>query len=869
LQKIKKIIMIVLISILAITSAASILPAYAVIEEVEVDRFIFAFDPIGVNQLQTISISLDPDLVNVKSVQEEDLLYDARFILTKPDGTNETVEGPFYMDHIFSHYLIFEFTPDQVGTWTIQFEWDGDPLYYTSTSAELTFEVQATPVDLVRDVDPWLFVRPNPIGVGQSLLVELGVVPRPKLPGDEYDDYYIEFTKPDGTTYTEGPIKSYQDSTQWFEYTPDQVGTWTIQFIWDGDKYENPIDQPEITLTVQDAPIPMWPGVQLPTDKPLEFPVNIFNREWAELSGPWLLNTGRFSQYDNSRSNFNPYSKAPRSSHILWILPPLEGVGGQVGGPYGTGVYYDQSSLEFKAVIAGRGYWTGGGQIHCVDIRSGEEMWAVDGGFDFSSIEVEDPDEAFPILVSIRTPRGRLIKYDALTGEKILDVPNFQGTRDWDNIIIDPVGGYIVDADRDETQMIKYTFFGDTEFFEDRIIWNITYPWEGPANHDLKMGMDFEANAIINLSYDIYVTAGGVDYTTGELLWKRYVSGIQSRNSNGFGYGNVYHTVDGRMIRALDGRTGTVKWTSEPAAEPWGNYWAYEHAAAYDTIYKPGYAGLHAFDPENGDLKWVFSSGDAGYETPYGTWPFYGAVIVADEIVFCVTSEHSPTLPIYRGQKLFAVDAIEGTEVWSLTSNINAYMVAEGTLFGTDMYDGRSFAFNKGETATTVSVSEKVIEQGSSVLIEGSIMDMSPAQPNTPAVSDASMSAWMEYLHMQQPFPESAEGVEVLLTTNDPNGNNVDIATVVSDLNGNFKSLWTPEIPGEYTVIAAFEGSESYYSSSAATFFGVTEAPEPTPPEPTPIPADLTDTYIMGMGAAAIVVIIIFGLLILLMLRKR
>ena len=481
-NKNKTLATITLVLILTMSSIMTIMPVSAVVEEVEVNRFLFAFNPIGVNQMQTIALTVTPSIDNVKSVQEEDMLYDANFTLIKPDGTNETLEGPFYMDSTFSQYLIFEFTPDQVGTWTAQFYWNGDPIYYSSTFAELTFTVQAAPVDLIRDVDPWLFIRPNPIGVGQILLVELGVVPRPKLPGDEYHDYYIKFTKPDGTADSIGPLKSYQDSTQWLEYTPDQVGTWTVQFNWEGDKYENPIDQPEITFIVQEEPIPSWPDAQRPTEQ-WNYPVNVFNRDWYKLSGPWLLNTGSFSQYDNARSNFNPYSEAPRSSHILWSLPPSEGVGGQVGGPYGAGVYYDQNNIEFGAVMAGRGYWNGGGQIHCVDIRTGEELWAMDGGFDFAAIEVESVTSATPILVSIRTPRGRLIKYDGLTGEQILDVPNFEGTRDWDNIIIDPIGGYIVDSDRADTQMIKYTIFGDTEFFEDRIVWNITYPWEGPAPH--------------------------------------------------------------------------------------------------------------------------------------------------------------------------------------------------------------------------------------------------------------------------------------------------------------------------------------------------------------------------------------------------
>ena len=93
-NKNKTLATITLVLILTMSSIMTIMPVSAVVEEVEVNRFIFAFNPIGVNQMQTIALTVTPNLVNVKSVQEEDLLYNANFTLIKPDGTNETLEGP-------------------------------------------------------------------------------------------------------------------------------------------------------------------------------------------------------------------------------------------------------------------------------------------------------------------------------------------------------------------------------------------------------------------------------------------------------------------------------------------------------------------------------------------------------------------------------------------------------------------------------------------------------------------------------------------------------------------------------------------------------------------------------------------------------
>ena len=93
---------------------------------------------------------------------------------------------------------------------------------------------------------------------------------------------------------------------------------------------------------------------------------------------------------------------------------------------------------------------------------------------------------------------------------------------------------------------------------------------------------------------------------------------------------------------------------------------------------------------------------------------------------------------------------------------------------------------------------------------------------------------------MQKPCPEDAEGVEVVLTTLDPNGNTYEIGRATSSLSGVFGCAFTPEVPGLYKIIATFEGSDSYYSSYAETYINVEEAPSPAQPiEPEPAAPDL------------------------------
>jgi hypothetical protein len=80
-----------------------------------------------------------------------------------------------------------------------------------------------------------------------------------------------------------------------------------------------------------------------------------------------------------------------------------------------------------------------------------------------------------------------------------------------------------------------------------------------------------------------------------------------------------------------------------------------------------------------------------------------------------------------------------------------------------------------------------------------------------------------------------------------------------------YKLMFTPEVPGEYTVIASFEGSESYWPSYAETAIGVSEAPTPAQPEPAaPLPP--FEMYTLYAAIAVIIAVAIVGILLL---RKK
>ena len=267
-------------------------------------------------------------------------------------------------------------------------------------------------------------------------------------------------------------------------------------------------------------------------------------------------------------------------------------------------------------------------------------------------------------------------------------------------------------------------------------------------------------------------------------------------------------------------------------------------------LYNWGFDGyIHAYNVTNGLSLWDFSTGDAGTNTPYGTWPVYNGITIMDGKLFAQTSDHGNGVePLYQGEGLYAVDYKTGQQLWNITGWWEQPVISDGIYVTHNCYDNQIYAFGKGPSAITVTTS---LTKGSAIEVQGTVSDISPGakqkvatgQFNTiPLVSDASQNGFMNYIYQQQQMPINVQGVTVRLTAIDPNGNPKDLGTVTSDSSGLFHKLWTPEVPGEYVITASFDGSNSYYPSSATTALGVTEAPSASvPPTTIPTPTGTTN----------------------------
>ena len=352
-------------------------------------------------------------------------------------------------------------------------------------------------------------------------------------------------------------------------------------------------------------------------------------------------------------------------------------------------------------------------------------------------------------------------------------------------------------------------------------------------------------------------------------------------------------------------RTGQFLWgPTTPLTNGFGLYnWESKLLTPDGYLYNWGYDGaIHTYNLTTGQSLWSFSSGEAGLNTPYGTYPLYNGIVVADGKLFMQTSDHgNGVTPLYQGEGLYAVNYKTGAQIWNITGWWEQGVVADGKYVAHNCYDNQIYAFGKGPSAATVTASPAIQTKGSAVMIQGTVSDISPGAKQkvangefniVPLIADADQGVFMNYIYQQQAMPTHANGVTVRLTAFDSNHNTIDIGNTTSDLNGFFKFMWTPPNEGTYTVIASFDGSNSYFPSTAETGVGVSAAPSasvaPTPistatvppvtvtpspimtstPTSAPPPTAQTPVALYVAIAAAIVIIAIVAAAIVLRRRK-
>ncbi len=300
---------------------------------------------------------------------------------------------------------------------------------------------------------------------------------------------------------------------------------------------------------------------------------------------------------------------------------------------------------------------------------------------------------------------------------------------------------------------------------------------------------------------------------------------------------------------------------------------------------------ITCFNATTGQFLWNWTAPDIGYlETQASThtplnlqfWvddPYTGHTYL---YVDGSTPWAGQTAPIRRDSALFCIDCDTGELVWRLEAYPHPeggakVVLSDSRLIYLDNHDDSIYSLGKGPSATTVSAPQTNPPLGSSVTIIGTVTDQTASGrinvagstdftlKGTPAISDASMAAWMEYMFQQRPMPANATGVPVMLTAIDPNGNYIIIGNVTSDITGAYGCDWTPEVPGTYKITATFAGSAAYGGSFAQTYMSVAGSTATASPYPEVV-VPSTEMYFVPSTVAIIIAIAIVGVLLL---RKK
>jgi outer membrane protein assembly factor BamB len=814
-----------------------------------------------------------------------------------------------------------------------------------------TLPAGVTPQTTLQTV-AYMSLRPDPVGVGQSVLVNVWCSPG-MYHAFAMTNYFVDIKAPDGTSTTVGPFNTYVgDATAWFEVVPDQVGTYQFKFhypgmyipagqYWDAPgsetggyigpgKYYNLGASIYYTgdetdwqnLTVQQNLVASFPQQPFPTNSYWNRPINPMWRTWGLNIGDYPFNTvyyypgGRVLYPSNYK--FTAYVQAPNSAHVLWKRTlSTTGPAGMLGG-YTYDYSLAPSAGTPSIIYAGRCYQsvsksfdngTVANVFQCYDLRTGEVYWERQLAVTPNIIEYMAPginyvvgstsisrdtlaDQGWAINL-IAISGGRLYKFSPATGVMNLNVsisPLTSSTYYAPGLAlgIQTIGS----GASAKYRLINWTTFGTSDNFTSRIASNISYPMSslGVVDYEAGIGAVCSWANPPGPQWCIGVYIQAADIKTGALLWNYTTNDTLSQNAQSpssfvMDHGKLAYGGHGRHWVCFDARTGHLLWESEKTEYPWGAWFPY-NTASYDinetcgAIITSTYEGVYAINWADGTILWHFGTADFAvpYEGPYDAEPFFTGQISADGKIFAYNGEHTASYPRDRGWSMYAINGTTGELVWKIHNPMTPGAVADGYLTASNSYDGNMYVFGPGKSATTIAVSPEAVAQGSIIHIKGTVMDLSPAQPDTPCVSKDSMTLQMESIHMQMPQAglwgnETLTGVPVTLTAIAADGTVTDIGTVTTNgYYGTFGSSWTPPSKGEYTIMASFAGDESYGSSSAATTFTVGEAASSTPaPSVTQAPtgyATTSDiaTYMIGGVVAIIIAIAIVGAL---MLRKR
>jgi hypothetical protein len=834
-------------------------------------------NPVGVGQTVNVIMWLDSVIAGAAAANDV-RFHNYNLTITKPDGTKETRIFDTVQDTTSSQG--YSFTPDQTGNYTLTFNFPGQVYTYTELISSM-FGGSPAQSDYINDTY-----------LPSSATTTLTVQQQPITAITSY---------PLPTEYWTRPI--YGENTDW----------WSISSNWLGSSSPQLSSSNGYNLYVSD-------GVGSQTShimwtKALQSGGVVGGNDFAVQGDTYFDGTAYSIRYQNPiildgmLYYTEPISVAGSSSgptdcvnlqtgQLIWSRTDVPALS--------FGYIYDMQNMNYHGVWSPILIATSGTTWRGYDADTGDALFNVTN---------------VPSGTKAMGPNGEYMIY-VITNAGTAENPQYY-LGEWNSSKI----GYGAAGGGLSTGAISGTVDGSASSNYD---WNVSIPWAntmtpgapsmfGPgaiftvvAAYDDDIMLCYNGSLPAGYATLTFAAASSAPYTyfgvqlnatkgtVGSVLWWNTLSAPS---------GNITVTqggVDPVNRVFLEGYNELRQWVGyslDTGAKLWGptasqgamDYYgtpgnqAVHCQIAYGKAYSSEFSGIiYCYDVKTGDLLWTYGNGGAGNSTTSGFYTGEGNYptsisAIGNGVIYTVTTEHTVTTPIYKGALTRAINATDGTEIYTLSAYTGeftsiCFAIADGYTNYFNGYDNQIYTLGRGPSATTVEAPKASIELGRSLVISGTVTDTSSGTtqnqqaadfPNgVPVASDASMSAWMGYVYQQKPLPTNFTGVPVSIDVLDSNGNYRTIGTATTDATGMYSLSWKPDITGNFTVVATFHGTNGYWPSYSETSFVV----DPAAPTASPYPVvnlPPTEMYIGAAAAAIIVAIAIVGVLILTAVRKR
>jgi hypothetical protein len=751
--------------------------------------------------------------MRLAGVRQSDSFADVMLAVTYPGDTSATLQGPYGTTN---GRIDVDFASPEIGVH--QFQWivppQGDlPTNPDTTDGKWYSEVSET--DIVKEVYPvycFLGAIPNPVGVGQEVLLHMGVTHQLALDGMHWYGITVEVTKPDGTTEVLGGADGFTtDSTggTGTTYVPTMTGNYTMRTHFPEqqttpDNYAGssfgalpiPIGgfveedySRNLTLVVTEEPIVYYPGHALPTEYWTR-PIDAQIREWGTIAG----------------SSFEPdYNDAPESAHVLWAK--RLGVEGTIGGTVDTRGNYTSRIIIAGMLLYNTEPMAGVSQQYqdastvAVDVRTGEELWRMeDLRIDWGQIYYHDSINrhcAYAYAWTLDQDTRTAVAYDPWDGNEIYTITDFpEGPMS-----LGPIGEMLV-YQIDFEQRYMYVWNSSWQYMEGKLgmsqAWNalgttqrslplfganrgwqlnITIP-EGLTGEirevvwgERVVGVDVQAGTSREWAFSL------VPGEEGELLWDRNVNyAVPAGTVEGPVYvnGSIADHVQLRYEEstgkywAFSLDTGALLWKSEDFeatadGESRLNLAGVDTEVAYGMLYTAGPGGMvYAYDLHEG-LNWTYSAWDNASDVVEDSIFWSGIALVSDGKVYVAFGEPA------QGAPFVCLDAVTGAEIWRVDGMFRQtwggpnVFIGDSVIVTLDTYDMRVYAVGKGPSAITVSAPSVSVPFDSSVTVEGRVTDVSPGTGDgglgtyTQYNVDGSKGSWDSAMELR--FPDGVPAV--------------------------------------------------------------------------------------------------------------